>query len=155
MSTSQKPTITKERKAILSTLWIFVMFNYLYCDVMGLMDPSFLKQYLAGNVGGMQITPTFLLGAAILMEIPISMVILSRVLGFRATRWANIIAGSIMTLVQFSTLFLGSFPPVYYLFFSVIEIACTAFIVWFAWTWPNPEAVPHNVAFDRSLKESK
>src|SRR4051812_33154535 len=32
----------------LSTLWIFVTLNYLYCDVTGLMDPDVLKQYLAG-----------------------------------------------------------------------------------------------------------
>ncbi len=60
-------------KVILATLWIFVMFNYLYCDVMSLMDPWSLKQYLAGNVGGVQITQGLLLGAAILMEIPIAM----------------------------------------------------------------------------------
>ena len=26
----------------------------------------------------------------------------------------------------------------YYWFFSIIEIAATALIVWFAWTWRNP-----------------
>jgi hypothetical protein len=40
----------------LSTLWIFVTLNYLYCDVTGLMDPNVLKQYLAGNLGGLQMT---------------------------------------------------------------------------------------------------
>ena len=27
----------------------------------------------------------------------------------------------------------------FYVFFSTIEIACTVFIVWYAWTWPHPE----------------
>ncbi len=31
----------------------------------------------------------FLLGAAILMEIPIAMVLLSRILNYRTNRWAN------------------------------------------------------------------
>ncbi len=133
-------------KVILATLWIFVMFNYLYCDVMSLMDPWSLKQYLAGNVGGVQITQGFLLGAAILMEIPIAMVLLSRVLRYRANRWANIIAGTLMTAVQFSTLFFGSSPTTYYIFFSIIEIACTSLIVWYAWKWRNPEASSINLA---------
>ena len=30
-------------KVKLSTLWIFVMFNYLYADVMALMDPVLLN----------------------------------------------------------------------------------------------------------------
>ena len=134
----------KDRQAILSTLWIFVMFDYLYCDAISLMDPGFLKQYLTGNVGGMQVTPGFLLGAAVLMEIPIAMVLLSKVLGHKANRWANIIAGSIMTVVQFSTLFFGSSPTIYYMFFSVIEIACTALIVWLAWKWAKPEGSANN-----------
>ena len=89
------------------------------------MDPEILKGYMNGNVGGIQITQGFLLSASILMEIPIAMVLLSRVLKYRANRWANIVAGILMTVVQFSTLFLGTSPTPFYLFFSVIEIACT------------------------------
>ena len=128
-------------KARLSTLWVFAMFNYLYCDVLALMDSGYLKQVLAGNVGGMPLTPGFLLGASILMEIPTAMVLLSRVLGYRANRWANIIAGSIMTVVQIGSLFMGR-PAMYYAFFSLIEIGCTAFVVWYAWRWPDTEAAP-------------
>ena len=76
------------------------MLNYLYCDVLGLMDPNFLKQLLTGNVGGIQFTQGFLLGAGMLMEISMAMVLLSRVLGYRANRWANIVAGVITTAVQ-------------------------------------------------------
>ncbi len=66
-----------DMKVKLSTLWIFVMFNYLYCDVLGLMDPVLLNQILTGNLGFVEITEEFLLGGAILMEIPIAMVLLS------------------------------------------------------------------------------
>src|SRR5215211_5848694 len=84
----------------LSTLWITASLSYLYCDVVSLMDPEMLKQYLAGNVNGMAFTPGFLLGAAILISIPIAMVLLSRVLSYRANRWANIAAATFMTAVQ-------------------------------------------------------
>ncbi len=120
--------------AILSTLWIFATLNYLYCDLMGFMDAGMLKQYLTGTVNGMEINREFLLGAAILIEIPISLVLLSRVLNHRACRWANIIAGLVMTVVQSATLIIGT-PTSYYLFFSIIEIATTIFIFWYALNW--------------------
>ena len=139
MNTNKK-TVEMDMKVKLSTLWIFVMFNYLYCDVMSLMDPELLKQFMTGNVGGIKVTEGFLLGAAILMEIPIAMVLLSRVLKYRANRWANIIAGSIKTVVMI-LLFVGSSPPFYYIFFGTIEIVCTSLIVWYAWKWTNPEII--------------
>jgi hypothetical protein len=139
MRTNEKTTTLEDMRARLSTLWIFVMFNYLYCDVLGLMDPESLRGFLDGNVGGIDITQGFLLSASILMEIPMAMVLLSRVLKYRANRWANIGAGTLMTVVQFSTLFFGSSPTPFYLFFSVIEIACTSVIVWYAWKSPDPE----------------
>lgn len=125
---------TIDIKAKLSTLWLFATLNYLYCDIIGLMDPELLPQYLTGNVYGLQITPGFLLGAAILVELPMAMVLLSRVLTHRANRRANIAAGTIMTVVQVATLFVG-WPAPYYLFFSILEIASTALIVWYGWTW--------------------
>ena len=140
MNSINATTATKDMKAIFSTLWIFATLNYLYCDVLGFFDAATLKALMEGHAGSIQITQGFLLGASILMEIPISMVLLSRVLKYGANRWANIIAGTIMTLVQISSLFVGTVPATYYLFFSVIEIACTAFIVWYAWKWTNPEA---------------
>jgi MFS family permease len=126
-------------KAIFSTAWIFVTLNYLYCDLLTLMDPPVLKQFLAGSVGSLQITQGFLLGATVLMEIPMFMVILSRILPFRLNRWANIIAGGIMTVVQIGSLFMGSAVTVYYAFFSVIEISCTSLIVLYAWRWTPAE----------------
>lgn len=128
------------RKVLLSTLWIFAILNYLYCDIMGLMDVNLLKQYLAGTVNGMEMNENFLLGAAILMEIPIAMVLLSRILNYKANRWANIIAGVIMTIVQIATLFAGE-PTKYYLFCSMIEIATTIAIVRLAWKWIHPDTV--------------
>lgn len=121
-------------KTRLSTLWIFLVLNYAYCDLLGVMDAYMLKQFLTGTVEGIELTQGFLMGASVLMEIPISMVLLSRVLDYRFNRWANIIAGALMTAVQFGTVFIGD-ATVYYIFFSVIEIAASAFIVWYAWQW--------------------
>jgi len=139
MSSINTTAETKDMKAFFSTLWIFATLNYLYCDVLGFFDAVTLKALMEGHAGSIQITQGFLLSASILMEIPISLVLLSRVLKYGANRWANIIAGTVMTAVQISSLFFGTAPTSYYIFFSVIEIACTAFIVWYAWNWANPE----------------
>jgi len=128
----------KDRKIILSTLWIFVMFNYAYCDIMGLMDSSLLKQYLTGTVEGLELTPSFLLYGAILMEIPIAMILLSRILNYRVNRWLNIIAAFIKTVAMLLTFFVGT-PSLYYAFFGTIEIATTVFIIYYAWTWKENE----------------
>lgn len=121
-------------KSYLSTLWIFATVNYLYCDVLSLMNPPMLKGYLAGSVNGIEVTPGFLLAAGVLVEIPMAMILVSRVAGQRSNRWANLIAGAFMTVVQLITVFVGP-PALYYVFFSVIEIGTTAAIVWLAWRW--------------------
>ena len=121
-------------KARLSTLWIFATLNYLYCDVVTLMDSRQLKGFLAGNVGGLDVSQAFLLAAGALVEIPIAMVLLSRILDGRSNRWANVVAGAVMTAVQLASLFAKT-PAPYYVFFSAFEIGATAAIVWLAWRW--------------------
>ena len=130
MNTNKKSTERIDRKVLLLSLWLFVMLTYTYGDVVTLMDPV--------KHGSIQLTEGFLLGGSIYMMIPISMVLLSRILKYRANRWASIIAGAIMTVSLILTLFVAV-PTMYYAFFSVIEIACTALIVWYAWTWRNSE----------------
>lgn len=124
----------KNKKDFLSTLWVFVTLNYLYCDLIGLMDPSLLKQYLTGKVEGMIINERFLLYAGILMEVPIAMVLLSKVLNKSKNCFANIIAGFIMTIVMIATLFMGNVTK-YYMFFAIIEISTTIFIIWYTAKW--------------------
>ena len=124
----------KNKRDFLSVLWVFVTLNYLYCDLIGLMDSSLLKQYLTGTVEGMTIDKNFLLYAGILMEIPIAMVLLSKILPQKANCWTNIIASSIKTVVMITTLFIGSITK-YYLFFAIIEIATTIYIVGFSLKW--------------------
>ena len=138
MNTNRK-TAEMDMKVKLSTLWIFLLFNYIYCDLFTAFDPTVMKSLvMTGSSGGFEFTQGFLLGFSIIMEIPIAMVLLSRILKHKANRWANIIAGVIMTAIQVSSLF-GS-PTMYYIFFSIIEIACLLFIIWYSWTWTNPES---------------
>jgi hypothetical protein len=137
MDTNNK-TIKMKGGEKLSLLWIFLLFNYLYCDVMTLMDSSVLVELMTGYVDGLQLTGELLLLGSILMEIPIAMVVLSRILNYKANRWANIIAAAVMISIQITSLSVGTIA-MYYVFFSIIEIACLLLIVWLAWKWPKPE----------------
>ena len=125
----------KDTKSALSTLWIFATLNYLYCDILGFFDANILNKLLTGYMGSIQLTQGFLLASSVLMEIPISMIVLSRVLKYNVNRWANLVAAAVMTVVQTSSLFSGTTPTLYYIFFSLIEITCTLYIAWTAWKW--------------------
>jgi len=125
------------RQRLLSSLWAFASLNYLYCDVVGLMDSNMLRQYERGEVDGFVINENFLLGATILLQVPLSMVFLSTVLPPRASRIANITAGALMTAVQTATLFAGK-PTKYYAFSSGVEIATTGFITIYALLYMKP-----------------
>ena len=132
----------KDRKVILSTLWIFAMFNYLYADYTSLIEPGAIEKYMTGSVDGISITLGLLLGGVILMETAIAMILLSRILKYRVNRWANIIVGAIHTAAVLLSMVFGGVPPPYYLFLITIEVACTLFIIWYAWTWPKQEGQP-------------
>src|SRR5574339_1127933 len=130
-NTNKKTTDRIDRKVLLSSLWLFAMLTYTYGDVVTLMDPV--------KHGSIQLTEGFLLGGSIYMMIPITMVLLSRILKYRASRLASIIAGTIMTITLTLTLFVAV-PTTYYAFFTAIEIESTALIVWYAWTWRSSES---------------
>ena len=86
----------------LSVLWLFATLNYIYADVFFCIDVLGSKK---GSIGVIHFSPAGWLGIAILMEIPIAMILLSRVLKPRANRWANIVAGIIETAAVLLTSF--------------------------------------------------
>ncbi|MHC1781210.1 MAG: DUF6326 family protein [Anaerolineaceae bacterium] len=139
MNTTEKNGEIESRKVIFSTVWIFAMLNYIYCDIIGHMDVELLRKMVSGEALPFPTSQEFWLGMAVMMEIPIAMVLLSRVLKYRANRWANIIAGAVMTLVQISSNFVGTPPTLQYIFYSVVEIASTIFITVYAWRWRKPK----------------
>ena len=138
--TTSETSTRRDPRVVLSTLWVFAVLNYLYCDVLGLMHAPDLQGFLDGNVGGLEITTGFLLGAGVLMEIPIAMVLVARLAPHRVARPASIVAGVVMTLVQLASLGFGSDVTPHYLFFSVAEVSATVAIVRIAWTWRSEAA---------------
>jgi hypothetical protein len=68
------------------------------------------------------------------METAIAMVILSRVLRHGANRWMNIIFGVFHTAFVAWSL-IGDPVSLFYIFFAILEMACTLLIVWLAIRW--------------------
>jgi uncharacterized protein DUF6326 len=133
----------RDIKERLSLFWIFALLNYLYADVLALWA-------IVGSRNPAE-TPHLsqwaLLGSAVLMEIPIAMIVASRLLTFRANRLANIIAAGLVTVVNGAVTFVVPLvtdlrPPAFpeYLFFGTLETVCTVLIIWQAWTWSCAES---------------
>lgn len=123
---------------VISTLWIFTMLNYIYCDVFSMHYAPLLKLLLTGKVGNIELTQEFLLIGAIIMEISMLMIVLSKYLPYKLNRYLNIFAAPILILVQTASLTLGS-NALHYIFFSIVEVSASLFIVWLAVKWKKPE----------------
>jgi len=140
--TTNESTEGPSMQVRLSTLWVFIMFNMVFADILSFMYPGFLSQVLAGHAGTTQITPGFLLLAAVLTEVPIAMIVLARVLKQRVNRWANIVAG-VITIAYVAG---GSTTYPHGIFFTAVQVGCALLIIWTAWKWRVPEASTARVA---------
>ena len=138
----QKQMLTIETKAKLSTLWIFYLLNTIFRDIHEFDKPGFIKQVMTGTLNGTQITEPLLLLGGFIVEIPISMVLFSRLLPYGANRWANIIAAAIVLSFEIMN---GStdLDDTFHLF---IEIAALSFIIFSAWRWQKP-ASKHSCSY--------
>ena len=123
-------------RAKLSTLWIFVLFNLIFSEFHRLLQPGFLEEVMTGTISGVQMSQEVLLLGAMVLEIPIAMALLSRVLKYRVNRWANIIAGAMtIALVSFNVT-----TDLDNIFFSTIGVVAMSLIVWYAWRWHKQQA---------------
>ncbi len=85
-------------------------------------------------MGGVDITQGILLAFAALLEIPIAMILLSRVLGRKANRLANIVA----SVITIGFVVGGGSAYLHCYFFAAVEVACMLVVIWWSWKWPRP-----------------
>jgi hypothetical protein len=119
------------RRAMLPILWIFVLLNMVYADILSLMDPaSPIRRIMAGAAR----MPAGLVVGAILMETSIGMILLSRILPRQANRWANVAA----VVINLPAVLLGGRGAYYYFFAGVETLSLIAILV-LAVRWPQAE----------------
>lgn len=122
-----------------STLWIVIMFNMAFADILGFIDPAILNEIATastegvafGSVENVVITPSLLLVAAVFIQIAILMIYLSKALAKTANRIANSVAALLTSIFVVGG---GSLSP-HYIFFASIEILCLGYIVFSVWRW--------------------
>jgi len=128
MNTNNQTNII-DPKVKLSLLWIFVVLNIAYADILSLMDAtSPIRKIMEGSPmpsGG-------LIAGAILMETSIVMVILPWILPYKVNRWVTILIAAINI---FAVVTGGH--GLYYVFFASVEVVSMLLIIWFAWKWTN------------------
>ena len=121
-------------QSLLSTLWVFILLNMVFRDLHQLGKKGFIEEIMTGVVNGVKITDELMLFGGFLAEIPILMVLLSRILDDKANKWANIIASVITMLVLISALPSADMDDV---FFMIIEVVAFLSIIRIAWKLPS------------------
>ncbi|PKM58322.1 MAG: hypothetical protein CVU98_01645 [Firmicutes bacterium HGW-Firmicutes-3] len=116
----------------LMVLWIFVKLNVISADLLSFLQPGFLKELTtSGTAEGLVITPSFLVIAAVLLEINIVMILVSKFVTRRINRKLNMIAPIIVAAFIVGG---GSLAP-HYIFFATIELIALFFIMKTAIQW--------------------
>jgi len=134
MNTNKKTAGMDIRERI-SILWIVVMINMVFADILSFMLPENLNDIMTGNTP-FEITQEIMLIFAIMLEIPIAMIFLSRVLKYRANRRVNIIASVITILFIIG----GGSMTLHYIFFATIEVVIMLLIIRSAWKWTESDS---------------
>jgi len=133
--TNKKIEEKMDTKVLLSTLWIVVMINMLKADILSLFIPGATDELAKTSLSTGTPIPQLMLGGAIMMEISIVMIILSRVLNHKVNRWVNII----VSIITIAFVIGGGATYPHYIFIATIEVVCLLLIVRFAWKWRNSE----------------
>ena len=135
MNTGATSTKKIDTKVLLSTLWIVVMINMLKADILSLFIPESAAELARTAASTGVPIPQLMLGAAIMGELAIAMIILSRVLQHGVNRWLNIIMG----VVTIAYIWGGAVAYPHYTFIATVETICLLLIIWHAWRWRNGE----------------
>ncbi len=136
MNSRNKLIEIQDKKVILSTLWVFVMFCIAYADIIGFIEPGTLEKIINGDVG-FEITPAMIVMVSLLQAIPIAMIVITRLFRRGVSRWLNV-AASVLTLLY--VLGGGNWESASYPVFAALEGIAMLGIIWLAWTWRKDEA---------------
>ena len=112
------------------------MINMLKADILSLYIPGSAEEVARTSASAGASIPQLMLGAAIMMEISIAMIILSRVLKYGINRWVNII----VSLITIAFVVGGGVSYNHYIFIATVEVICLLLIIGFAWMWRNVES---------------
>jgi hypothetical protein len=120
-----------DKKALLSTLWIVVMFSLLKADILSLFIPGIAEELAQTSASTGAAIPQLMLFGAVMGTVGIAMIFLSRYLNRSANRWVNLIVSPLYILYIVGG---GTLYP-HYIFLATVEVICLLFIFWIALKW--------------------
>ncbi len=124
---------TIKTRTLLSTLWIVLMLNMIYIDILTQNIPGSHEDMLA--FAGDTPIPQLMMIAAFVIEIPILMVLFSRVLKRSIGRWVNIGAAILMIAFVVGPEIGNPAVNPHYLFMGAVEVLCMFGVIFIAWRW--------------------
>ena len=125
-----------EPKVLLSTLWIVVMINMLKADILGGFIPGAAEEVAKTAASAGASIPQLMLVGAVMGNLGIAMIILSRVLKHGLNRWVNIV----VSIITIAYIWGGMSPHPHYIFIASVETLCLLLIFWISLKWRSAEA---------------
>lgn len=116
-------------RGLLSSLWIFFFINHFFMGLHEFANPAFIEQLLGG---GFAASDSLLLMVAVMIEIPISMIVLSRVLPNKINWLVNILV-AIFTIG--SEIMNNTNPDLDNMFFLLAELIGFVAIIAISLSW--------------------
>ncbi|MDP5215504.1 DUF6326 family protein [Pseudoalteromonas tunicata] len=123
-------------KLIISSLWVAVMFCYVYGDYIEVYVPGVIANAMEVTSAKEGIQLEFF-AVALLMSVPSVMIFLTLVLKPRINRWLNIIIPTLYIVLLIAINLQTTWG--FYLYLTAIEILLSIYTVWYAWNWPKIE----------------
>lgn len=113
----------KNERWKLFALWLFILFNIIFRDIHQMTLKSHLEMLLTGYYNGTKVTETIMLIGAIIVNIPISMLLISLFTKQQISRKINMLAGCIMPLILLTS------PPtdmddIFHLTIEILALIC-------------------------------
>ena len=118
----------------IAALWTSMLFVFAYVDIFSLYRPDFRAALEAGEIDGLTVNQSFLVGTTAYVVIPSVMVFFALILRPRLNRIVNMA----LSTVYAATIIVAAIGEwSYYIVGSAIEVALLAAIVYYAWTLPK------------------
>jgi len=112
-------------RVLLSTLWIVILFNMIVRDLHEFLREGYIAQMIT-----LQIPETTMLMYAVIAQIPILMILLSRILKEKSNKWYNTVAAIITSLGFLSTLPTADMDDVFFVIIQNILLLIVLRVAW-------------------------
>lgn len=110
---------------LLSTLWVVILFNMIVRDLHEFLRKGYIAQMMS-----MDISQEELLLYGFVSQVPILMVLLSRILKEKANKWYNTVAAVITSLGMLSTLPTADMDDVFFVIVQNILLVVILRVSW-------------------------